>query len=146
VDGTLAPPDAARDYEMRIAKTFALAPGAWPRFDLILLGVGADGHTASLFPGHPALEESDRCVAPVYGAPKPPPERVSLTLSAINCARQVCFVAAGTDKAPVLAHILRGQAAAGTLLPAERVRLSAGAVHWFIDEQAAGALDNKGVP
>lgn len=146
VDGALAPPEAAQDYEMRLAKAFGLARGAGPRFDLILLGVGADGHTASLFPGHPAVEETERCVVPVLDAPKPPPARVSLTLPAINRARQICFVAAGPDKAPVLARIFQGPAAAGAPVPAERVRLSEGVVHWFIDEQAADAMKSKGIP
>jgi 6-phosphogluconolactonase len=146
VDGNLSPPDAARDYEMRIAKAFGFAKGAWPRFDLMLLGMGADGHTASLFPGYPAVEETERCVAPVLDAPKPPPGRVSLTLPVINQARQVCFVVAGGDKAPVLARILQGPAAADAPVPAEQVRLSAGVVHWFIDEQAAGAMKSKGIP
>jgi 6-phosphogluconolactonase len=146
VDGTLGPPEAARDYEVRLARSFRLAEGEWPRFDLILLGVGTDGHTASLFPGQSTVDEAKRWVIPVFHAPKPPPERVTMTLPVINRARQVCFVAVGGDKAPVLARILRRQMAAGPSLPAERVRLSDGEVHWFIDEEAAGALQRKGNP
>lgn len=146
VDGARAAPEAAREYELRLAKAFGVAPGACPRFDLILLGVGADGHTASLFPGHPAVAESQRGVVPVFDAPKPPPERVSLSLPTLNHARQVFFVAAGADKAPVLARIFRAPATAGAPLPAERVRPAAGGVHWFIDAEAAGAMIKEGIP
>lgn len=146
VEGTRRPADAAQDYERRLAEEFGTTAGAWPRFDLVVLGMGADGHTASLFPGHSALAETGRWVVPVSDAPKPPPERVTLTLPAINHARQICFVATGANKAPALAQIFGTPAATGTPLPAARVRPSAGPVHWFIDEAAAGAMTNEGVP
>lgn len=78
-----------------------------PRFDVMLLGVGPDGHMASLFPEHPALH-STGTVTGVRGAPKPPPERVSLTFTAIRAAVEVWFVAAGEDKAPAAAMALGG--------------------------------------
>jgi 6-phosphogluconolactonase len=146
VDSTLRPPESAREYELRMAKIFRQLAGEWPRFDLILLGVGPDGHTASLFPGNPAVSETERWVAPVFGAPKPPPERVTLTLPVINRARQICFVATGADKAPVLARILRAGDSSKVQVPAARVRLSDGAIHWFIDQAAASALNSKGIP
>lgn len=110
--------------------------GPVPAFDVLLLGVGADGHVASLFPGMPALYD-ERPVVAVRGAPKPPPTRLSLTLAGIRAAREVWFVAAGTDKAGPVHMALSG---AGPMqVPA------AGAVGrqrtlWLLDREAAGRL------
>ena len=143
VNGAWGPDAAARDYEDRLKKAFCLKPGGWPRFDVILLGVGADGHTASLFPGDPALDETRRLVAPVRQAPKPPPERVTLTLPVINNARQVFFVATGAGKASVIGRILSA-APAGAWLPAQRVRPVDGEVRWFLDRAAGANLKERG--
>ncbi len=94
--------------------------------DLALLGMGEDGHTASLFPGNPATEQNDT-VVPVFNAPKPPPERVSLSLATLSAARWKIFLVAGTEKRAALGRILRGMA-----LPAGRV---AGA-EWHLDRAA----------
>lgn len=88
VAGTLPPEEAARAYEAALRREFAADGDDWPRFDVILLGVGGDGHTASLFPGDPALAEATRWAAPVWQSPKPPPRRVTLTLPVLNHARQ----------------------------------------------------------
>ena len=88
--------------------------------DLVLLGVGPDGHTASLFPGHPALEASGFAVA-VHHAPKPPPDRVSLTLRVLREARRTVFIVTGTDKAEALAQVQRGCVPAGMVAGAEYV-------------------------
>jgi 6-phosphogluconolactonase len=113
--------DAAERYEKDLLGAFSLsleeALSSPPRFDLILLGMGPDGHTASLFPGHPAVEEKARLVVRVDGAPKPPPARVTFTLPLINAARHVAFLVTGADKNAALRRVLNGDPA----LPAARV-------------------------
>lgn len=106
-------PDAAPRYESELRRAFSSlsleespVSSDIPRFDLILLGLGPDGHTASLFPGHPSLEETRRLVLRVDDAPKPPPSRVTFTLPLLNAARYVAFLVTGVDKAPALARVL----------------------------------------
>ncbi|WP_435626742.1 6-phosphogluconolactonase [Candidatus Ferrigenium straubiae] len=94
--------------------------------DMVLLGMGEDGHTASLFPGNPATESAATAV-PVFNSPKPPPERVSLGIGALNAARHKIFLVAGAGKREALERILRGES-----LPAARV-LSA---EWYLDRAA----------
>lgn len=109
-----------------------------PTFDVLMLGVGPDGHVASLFPGHPALHEAERTVTGVRGSPKPPPVRVSLTLPAINAATQVWLLAAGAEKAPAVELALSG---AGPLaVPAAGVRGRSRTL-WLLDRAAARDLD-----
>jgi 6-phosphogluconolactonase len=98
------------------------------RLDLVLLGLGEDGHTCSLFPGHPALR-SQSLAAPVHGAPKPPPDRVTLTLRTLNEARRCVFLATGAGKRDALAKVQRGEVPAGQVQGAE----------WLVDRAAAGA-------
>ena len=98
--------------------------------DLVLLGMGPDGHTASLFPGNPALEATG-CVVPVHGAPKPPPDRVSLTLGTLREARRVVLMITGADKAEALARARRGVVPAGMIAGAE----------FLVDRAAAAMLD-----
>lgn len=97
--------------------------------DLVLLGMGPDGHTASLFPGHPALD-APGCAVAVHGAPKPPPDRVSLTLGALREARRVVFLITGDDKAEALARAQRGVVPAGMIAGAE----------FLVDRAAASML------
>ncbi len=103
-----------------------------PRFDLILLGLGADGHTASLFPGLPAVEEKTRLVVRVDGAPKPPPARITFTLPLINAARHVAFLVTGRDKNGALRRVLNGDPA----LPAALVSPRDGALVFLADAAA----------
>jgi 6-phosphogluconolactonase len=94
---------AAADYARELAEAARPEDHAEvPSFDVVLLGVGPDGHIASLFPGHPALHEVERTVIGVRGSPKPPPTRISLTLPAINAAREVWLLASGAEKAPAI--------------------------------------------
>lgn len=95
-------------------------------FDLVLLGMGEDGHTASLFPGNPATE-NPAAVVPVYDAPKPPPERVSLGMEALNAARVKLFMVAGAGKRQALERIVHGAA-----LPAAQIH----GAEWYVDRAA----------
>ncbi|MFP4257566.1 MAG: 6-phosphogluconolactonase [Desulfovermiculus sp.] len=139
IDDTLAPREAARAYQIEIKETLQPPNGQLPRFDLILLGMGQDGHTASLFPGHEVLQEKQKWVAPVLDAPKPPPERITLTLPVINYAREVIFVVTGTEKAPALRAILYEQDH-GQNLPAALVDPTHGHLQWLVDEAASHQL------
>jgi 6-phosphogluconolactonase len=105
-----------------------------PRFDVIHLGMGEDGHTASLFPGSPALREGQALVAAVHGAPKPPPERLTLTLLVINAARAVLFMVQGASKRNALAGVLRRD----PTLPASLVQPVDGELVFIVDRAAVG--------
>jgi len=136
LDDSLDPNAAAAAYQATLTRVFQPASGQRPRFDGILLGMGEDGHTASLFPNHSLLDETRRWVAPIFDSPKPPPERITLTLPIINHAHHVAFIAAGAGKADVLAQIL-GSGNRADELPAGRVQPDQGDLHWFIDRAAA---------
>jgi 6-phosphogluconolactonase len=138
-DDTLGPAEAAKAYEFVLARAFSPWAGRIPRFDLILLGIGEDGHTASLFPGHPLLSETRRWVAPVYDAPKLPAERITLTPPVINNARHVVFVAQGESKAPAVAAAV-SPSHTDPLYPASLVNPTEGDVRWFLDAHAARGL------
>lgn len=127
-------PDGAERYEALLRERLdAPAPGV-PSLDLVLLGLGADGHAASLFPGHPAAAETVRLVARVDGAPKPPPARVTFTLPLLNAARSVAFVVSGREKREALARVLSGERS----LPAACVDPPGGERLFFLDRAAAG--------
>ncbi|OQR86293.1 6-phosphogluconolactonase [Achlya hypogyna] len=130
------PAAVAAEYTNQLA-------GLWgttlPRFDLILLGMGPDGHTCSLFPGHALLDESSLWVAPISDSPKPPPQRITLTYPVVNNAATVAFVATGDSKAPLMRHML-GLETQMPSLPAARVLPTDGTLHWFLDTAAASKL------
>lgn len=105
-----------------------------PRFDIVHLGMGEDGHTASLFPSSPALEERHALVYYVHDAPKPPPDRVTLTLPVINAARAVLFMVQGASKREALAQVLQRDPA----LPASRVKPIDGELQFIVDRAALG--------
>lgn len=119
-----------RDLEAAAADYDRALPGA---LDVLILGMGADGHTASLFPGSPALEEHRRVV--VVHSPKPPPLRLSITPPVIAAARVVCMLVTGTEKAAMVARALRGDAT-----PSEVPAVLARHGVWFLDPPAASRL------
>jgi 6-phosphogluconolactonase len=108
--------------------------GGRPRFDVIHLGLGEDGHTASLFPGSPALREAQALVAAVHDAPKPPPDRLTLTLPVINAARLVLFMVQGASKREALARVRRRDPA----VPASHIQPVDGELRFIVDRAAAG--------
>ena len=116
-----------------------LATGDLPRFDLVVLGLGPDGHTASLFPNSPVLEERTRWVVPVLHAPKPPSRRLTVTLPVLNAALQVIFLVSGKDKAQAVREVLQG-VAPGKQYPAKLVRPGPGRLLWLLDQEAASLL------
>ncbi|XP_013783150.1 6-phosphogluconolactonase-like [Limulus polyphemus] len=139
IDPTLEVEAAAADYQQKLEKHFTM--GQWPKFDLLLLGVGPDGHTCSLFPGHPLLKEDKKWVAPINDSPKPPPCRVTLTLPVLNNAHCVIFCSTGNSKARTIKRILEGNEAYP--LPAALVKPREGKLHWILDEGAAECLDRN---
>ena len=130
IEGELDPLAAADAYEVELRRVL----GADGRLDLILFGIGADGHTASLFPRHQALTETERWFVPVH-APAEPPWRVTMTLPLINAARHVLFLATGAEKAVAVQDLVDGKP-----LPVSLVRPADGTVRFLVDEEAASLL------
>src|SRR6185312_14728730 len=132
----LPDPDlAAREYEKTLRNYFS---EDWPRFDLVLLGLGEEGHTASLFPGSPALNETTRWVVPVE-APADPPLRLTLTLPALTAAANIYFLVTGSNKAQALHHVLTGSPDPKNY-PASGIRRAKGTVIWWLDRAAAALV------
>jgi 6-phosphogluconolactonase len=134
---------AAVNYEGRL---LGLPPSVLPRdgqgmpvFDLVLLGVGPDGHVASLFPNAAATAATSGWVLPVTNSPKPPPSRITLTMPVLNSAAAVAIVALGESKAEVVARALECQALPGAL-PAQMVRPREGKLRWLLDSMSAQEL------
>jgi 6-phosphogluconolactonase len=125
IRGEIRTEDAAREYEEKLAAVAARFGEARYVHDLILLGMGPDGHTASLFPDSPALDETFRNVIPAVG-PKPPPQRITMTFPLINAARKVCFLVKSPEKLPLVERIVAGDPS----FPASRVR--AKSVTWLV--------------
>lgn len=135
----VSPDEAAAQYAQSIHEHFF--PAA-PRFDLIILGMGPDGHTASLFPGDEALTGDDgRLVTAVTNAPKPPPTRITFTYPLLNQAAHVMFLVAGEDKAQTAAQVLAG-AYDPHRYPAQGVHPANGRLVWLLDQAAAQDLQN----
>eukprot|EP00904_Undaria_pinnatifida_P007376 jgi/Undpi1/3769/HiC_scaffold_16.g07138.m1 len=136
----LSPQEAAAEYEAKLKEAFS----ELPCFDASLLGVGPDGHTCSLFPSHPLLEETTKWVAHIEDSPKPPPQRVTLTYPVLNNSRNVMFIGTGEGKASLLPQLLDiadgvlRSAGAASPYPAARVKVSDGRkLLWCVDEAAA---------
>lgn len=133
---------AARDYEAEIARVFGVPVGGEPpAFDLVLLGLGPDGHTASLFPYTSALKETTRWVVANH-VPKLASARLTLTAVILNRAANVLFLVAGEDKSVALAEVLEGRADPERL-PAQLILPVAGRLAWFIDRAAASRLSRQ---
>lgn len=133
------PQAAASEYEQQLRLATNTAPSVPPSLDLILLGLGEDGHTASLFPGSPILRDSRRAIATTQ-SPKDPPNRLTMTLAAINRASVVLFLTTGSDKAEVVRAILDPKTEAERQLPASLVKPEEGRLTWFLDQTAAAKL------
>ncbi|MCL5965975.1 MAG: 6-phosphogluconolactonase [Deltaproteobacteria bacterium] len=137
VDTSLADPaSGARGYEETLRATLSPGTGGFPRFDAILLGIGQDGHTASLFPGSPALDERTAWAAAVPG-PDPGLSRVTLTLPVLSSAAQVIFLVSGKGKAGILKKVLSPEGDRTGWPPAARVTPSRGQVTFLADAGAA---------
>lgn len=141
IEGELPPGEAAVRYEAVLREQFRLSPGEVPQFDLILLGMGPDGHTASLFPGTSAVAESQKLVAAPW-VEKLHTHRVTLTPPVLNAAKHVVFLVSGKDKATALQAVLEGPADP-TRYPAQIVNPLAGSLVWLINQDAAGLLKTE---
>ncbi|HUI43055.1 MAG TPA: 6-phosphogluconolactonase [Terriglobia bacterium] len=135
--------EAAAEYAREIAASLRPPPAGWPRFDLVLLGMGPDGHTASLFPGTAALDERSAWVTPNH-VPQLNTWRLTLTYPVLNAAREVIFFVAGEDKAGTLRRVLHPESPADSF-PCQGVIPSDGPLRWYLD-QAAAKLLPEGVP
>jgi 6-phosphogluconolactonase len=143
--------DAATDYEFVIrqlvkVRTIGVSESTdCPKFDLILLGMGSDGHVASLFPNHQALELKDDWVTYITDSPQPPPERITFTLPVINSASNIAILATGVDRAAAVHLAVSDSSSNGpdtpASLPARMVQPTDGKLVWFLDKAAASSLD-----
>ncbi len=138
MEGELDPEEAASRYETVLRNSMKLEGAESPAFDLLLLGMGDDGHTASLFPHTAALEEITRLVVANH-VPQKETWRITLTSPVINQARQVCFLIEGAGKAKVLAEVLTGQRDAERL-PSQLIRPTSGSLRFLLDDAAAAEL------
>ncbi|MEO7588385.1 MAG: 6-phosphogluconolactonase [Arachnia sp.] len=125
-DGRADSHQCAAEYETELADT---------TFDITLLGIGPDGHVGSIFPDHPSFETTSRSVIGVTDSPKPPSDRISMTIPAMNRSEEIWLIATGASKADAVARALNGDPA----LPASHVAARE-ATYWFLDAEAAGQL------
>jgi len=128
---------AAADYESQLRTFFALSPGEFPRFDLILLGLGLDGHTASLFPDSEGLKEKSRLVIANW-VEKFKTYRISFTFPVLNHAAEAMFLVNGPDKADIAQQVLEGKTTPP--FPAQQVQPENGRLLWMLDQAAAKLL------
>ena len=133
IEGELSPEEAAARAEADLRASVAGEPV--PQLDLILLGMGPDGHTASLFPGAPELEETERLMVPVHRPEMPQPWRVSLTVPVLNAGRRVLVIVGGAEKAPMVPRAIEGDPS----IPAGRLD-PAGEFTWILTQDAAAQL------
>lgn len=133
------PQAAASQYEQQLRLVTKTSPSAKPSLDLILLGLGEDGHTASLFPGAPVLRDHQRVIAATQ-SPKDPPNRLTMTLGVINRASVIMFLVSGAGKARIVRAILDPKTEAERRHPASLVEPEQGRLIWFLDRSAAAEL------
>jgi 6-phosphogluconolactonase len=129
---------AAQGYEQDLRQHFRLNLGVWPEFDLVLLGLGPDGHTASLFPDTDVLEEKSLLTAAVW-VPKFQSSRITLTVPLLNHAASIVFLVSGKDKAEALRAVLQGEFQPRRY-PAQLIRPAQGSQQWLVDRDAAALL------
>jgi 6-phosphogluconolactonase len=134
--GELGAEAAADAYQAALATLPTVAGGA-PRLEVVWLGVGEDGHCLSLFPGHPEMEVRDRLVVAVHDSPKPPPDRISLTLPALAGTERLLVLAAGAAKAEPVARARAGDDRLPLTRAVAAVRAAGGSVTWLLDRAAA---------
>jgi 6-phosphogluconolactonase len=137
----LTPEAAAEQYEATLREEFGVEGDKIPAFDLIFLGMGDDGHTASLFPHTPALQEREKLVVPNY-VEKLSAQRITLTAPVLQAANEVVFLVTGESKAPALQEVLEGKYNPEEY-PAQLLRDAEGQVIWFVDRPAASQLKFK---
>ncbi|MQM02210.1 hypothetical protein Taro_034977 [Colocasia esculenta] len=148
INDNLSAEEAAADYEFvlrQLVKTRTVdvsESSDCPKFDLILLGMGPDGHVASLFPGHPAIERKGDWITYLTDSPKPPPERITFTLPVINSASNVAIVVAGEAKATAVHCAIDDMTEEfdAAMVPARMVQPTDGKLVWFLDRSAASKL------
>jgi 6-phosphogluconolactonase len=140
IKGELGPSEAAKDYS-RVLMQFASPPLGWPRFDLVYLGMGEDGHTASLFPGSAAVVSEPTLPVTAHYQDRPA-DRVTLTPIVFNDARTVAFMAGGEKKAQTLAEVLSDRYNP-ELYPAQRIAPKDGELIWLVDGAAASSLPEE---
>lgn len=141
IEGEVPADEAAARYETVLQEQFNLSLGEVPQFDLILLGMGPDGHTASLFPGTPAVAESKTLVSAPW-VEKLQTHRVTLTPPVLNAAKHVVFLVSGVDKATALQVVLEGPADPARY-PAQVVNPPSGHMVWLVNQDAAGLLKRE---
>ncbi len=137
--GQMKPEQGALQYERELVRFFDSAKGEIPRFDVIFLGLGKDGHTASLFPGQSSLTETERMVIAVRGG-DPDLSRLTLTYPVLNRARHIVFMVSGKEKAEAVRAVLEKK---DERLPAGRVRPVRGILTWLMDRQAGSLLSEE---
>ncbi len=137
IKGELEPAEASKDYSCTL-KEFSSPPLEWPRFDLVYLGMGEDGHTASLFPGSP-VEVAEPVIPVTAHYQDRPADRVTLTSVVFNSAHKVVFMVTGEKKAITLAEVLSDRYNPEQY-PAQRIDPKDGELIWLVDEEAAGKL------
>ena len=135
VRGEISPEQAAAEYDSVLRASFGIGPKKLPRFDLVLLGLGEDGHTASLFPGSAALDEHKHLATAPYVEPLHT-YRVTLTLPVLNHAAAIAFLVAGERKRSAVSRVVHHPDERGRM-PAQRVRPADGRLLWFLDLPAA---------
>lgn len=132
---------AAEDYGKQLSRLMPEG-GNVPELDLVWLGIGDDGHTLSLFPGHPAFTASQSLVVAVHDSPKPPPDRISLTLRALSKSNRCVIMAAGSGKSDIIAKVLTDSASLPINQAVSTIEAAGGQVTWLLDKAAASLWEH----